>query len=157
MSRLCEHADRTKPRPGTTCVNTAGFIIIYRTMMATNTSGNCDDLATLEVSSFVRGYHAYQTIWNPRIGEVLRLQRQPDNCTDKFAVAVIQGGTVVGHLPYNLAPTISHFLRRSVNTGEAKVTGTRVNRGAGYGLEIPCTYKFYGPRRFIDKLKTLIS
>ena len=44
---------------------------------------------------------------------------------------------LVGHVPYYLAPIISHFLKRDVN--EALV-GEKVNRGAGYGLEIPCEY-----------------
>ena len=25
-------------------------------------------------------------------------------------------------------------------------------RGAGYGLEIPCTYHFYGPKSYIDRI-----
>ena len=39
---------------------------------------------------------------------------------------------IVGHVPYNLAPVVEMFLRREVNTGFAEVTGSRVNRGAGY-------------------------
>ena len=33
------------------------------------------------------------------------------------------------------------FLRRDINKGFAEVTGDKVNRGAGYGLEVPCTYR----------------
>ena len=44
----------------------------------------------------------------------------------------------VGHVPYNLAPSISLFLERDINKALAKVIGEKVNRGAGYGLEIPC-------------------
>ena len=53
---------------------------------------------------------------------------------------------LVGHVPYNLAPIISLFLKRDVNKA---LVGEKVNRlslrGAGYGLEIPCEYarKFY--------------
>ena len=36
--------------------------------------------------------------------------------------------------------------RRDVN--KAFVTGGKVNRGAGYGLEIPCVYQFYGPKPY---------
>ena len=35
-------------------------------------------------------------------------------------------------------PSISHFFKRDVNKAFAKVVGEKVNRGAGYGLEIPC-------------------
>ena len=33
---------------------------------------------------------------------------------------------------------------------------SKINRGAGYGLEIPCVYEFYGPKPYIDKLKEVI-
>ena len=39
----------------------------------------------------------------------------------------------------------------------ARVTGRKVNRGAGYGLEIPCVYQFYGPKPYIDKLREVID
>ncbi len=37
---------------------------------------------------------------------------------------------------FNLAFTLSAFLRRPANTTIAEVTGSKVNRGAGYGLEV---------------------
>ena len=33
----------------------------------------------------------------------------------------------------------------------------KINRGAGYGLEIPCIYRLYGPREYIDKMKEIID
>ena len=64
-------------------------------------------------------------------------------CDVVFA-GVKRSGETVGHVPFNLAPIISAFLKRSCNKGLVEVTGNRVNRGAGYGLEIPCEYNFYG-------------
>ena len=64
---------------------------------------------------------------------------------------------MVGHLPYKIARTVSHFLKRSVNKGMVEVTGRRINRGAGYGMEIPCKDRLYGPKWYIDKLKELIT
>ena len=33
-----------------------------------------------------------------------------------------------------------------------------VNRGAGYGLEIPCIlYHLYGPKPYIDEMKELVD
>ena len=52
---------------------------------------------------------------------------------------------------------ISLFLRRDVNKAFARVTGGKVNRGAGYGLEIQCVYQFYGPKPYIDKLREVID
>ena len=45
-----------------------------------------EDIASLDVQSYVRGYHAYQDIWDPFIGEVLPLEREPNNSEDRFAV-----------------------------------------------------------------------
>ena len=41
-----------------------------------------------------------------------------------------------------------------VNKGFATVNGGKVNRGAGYELEILCVYHFYGPKPYIDKPRT---
>jgi hypothetical protein len=79
--------------------------------------------------------------WSPVLGQALSIKREPANAHDVHAVAVYYENQVVGHVPYNLAPTVSAFLRRDVNKGFAEVTGGNVNRGAGYGLEIPCTYR----------------
>ena len=40
--------------------------------------------------------------------------------------------------------------------GVAKVTRAKINRGAGYGLEIPCIYQPYGPRECINRMKEII-
>ena len=59
---------------------------------------------------------------------------------------------LVGHVPYNLALSISLFLKRDHGyKALAKV------RGARYGLEIPCEYHLYGPKPYIDKMKKLVD
>ena len=78
------------------------------------------------------------------------MKREPTNPKDKNAVAVYEEDSIVGHVPYNLAPYLSRFLARDVNKAFAEVTG-----GAGYGLEIPCVYRVYGPKTYVDKLKEL--
>ena len=111
-----------------------------------------------EISSFVRGYHAYKDIWTPSVGDCLSLMREETNPRDKNAVAVtLPNKTVVGHVPYNLAPLLSQFLRRGFNKGMVTITGEKVNRGAGYGLEIPCIYTLYGPPSYIEKLDRVLQ
>ena len=104
----------------------------------------------------MRGLHAYLDIWQPTIGEVLTLRREPTNDKDRLAVAIIKNGTVVGHMPYTLAPLVSYFLMREVNKGVVEITGERVNRGAGLGLEVSCTYRLYGPKAYIDRLEKML-
>ena len=111
----------------------------------------------LSVQSFIRGYHAYMDIWTPVENELLRLIPEPTNSVDRKAVAVLKEDQIVGHIPFNLSPIISLFLKRDVNKAFARVTGSKINRGAGYGLEIPCVYEFYGPKPYIDKLREVIA
>ena len=114
-----------------------------------------ENLHCLEIQSFVRGYHAYIDNWTPAIGQTLLVKREPTNPKDKNAVAVYEEDCIVGHVPYNLVLCLSRFLARDVNKAFAEVTGGKVNRGAGYGLEIPCVYRIYGPKTYEDKLKEL--
>ena len=54
------------------------------------------------------------------VGDVLCLEREPTNSQDRFAIAVMDAGSrVVGHVPFNLVPTVSNFITRSVNKGTA--------------------------------------
>ena len=64
---------------------------------------------------------------------------------------------VVGHVPYNLAPIISQFLKRDINNAFAEVKSKPINRGAGFGLEISCVYYLYGPKIYIDKMKEIVD
>ena len=85
------------------------------------------ELGSFSVHSYIRGYHAYQDIWSPFTGEVLPLEREPDNPEDVHAVAIKRAGRIVGHVPFNLPPTVSAFLRRSRNKYLAEVRGSMVN------------------------------
>ena len=87
----------------------------------------------------------------------LILKREPENIKDKYAVAVLKDDLVVGHVPYNLTRHFSLFLKREVNKSFAEVKGEKINRGAGYGLEIPCVYCLFGPKIYVDKMKEVVD
>ena len=110
-----------------------------------------------ELTSFIRGHHIYKDVWTPVVGETLLLRREPSNVKDDQAIAVVKDGEVVGHIPYNISATVSHFLSRDCNKAFAEVTGPRVNRGGGYGLEVPCKYRFCGPKLYIKKMNEIIE
>ena len=67
-------------------------------------------------------------------------------------MALYREAVIVGHVPHILAQRLSAFLRRDVNKAFIQVTGDKINRGAGYGLEVPCVYRLYGPKVYIDKM-----
>ena len=43
-----------------------------------------------------------------------------------------------------MATWVGKFLKRPTNSGKVVIKGKRVNRGGGFGLEIPCEYVFEG-------------
>ena len=49
------------------------------------------------------------------------------------------------------------FFRLPKSSINCKITGNRVNTGAGHGLEIPCEYSADGDRQSMDWLKKKIS
>ena len=73
---------------------------------------------------------------------------------DISAVAICKENKIVGHVPFNISSFMSKFLQSKCFF---EVTGPRVNRGAGYGLEIPCVYKFYGPKPYTDKVVNIVK
>ena len=86
-------------------------------------------------------------IWKPLIvDDSLRFKREDDNILDKNAVAVIRSNhirpRVVGHVPFSYSSTFKKFLSLPNHTIRVLVTGKRINRGVGYGLEIPVEYVF---------------
>ena len=38
-----------------------------------------------------------------------------------------------------------------------RITRERVNRGAGYGLKIPCAYQFFGLKPCVNKLREVVN
>ena len=96
-------------------------------------------------------------MWTPVLGQTLLVKREPTNNKNKNAVAVYLEDIVVGHVPHNIVPQFPQFLLRDVNKALAEVTGQKINRGAGYGLEVPCVYRFYGPKVYIQRMNELVS
>ena len=72
-------------------------------------------------------------------------------------MAVLKEDVIVGHVPRNFSARLIQFLRRDVNKVSVEVTGQYVNRGAGYGLEITCTYRLYGPPAYINRMQDLVE
>ena len=101
--------------------------------------------------------HVYQETWTPVIGECLECRHEPRNLEDKNAIAVIKDGTVVGHVPRCFSLWMKMFLGLPKSNISCKITGNRVNRGAGNGLEIPSEYSAEGDRRAVNWLEKRVS
>ena len=77
-------------------------------------------------------------------GDILHLCPEPANTADSFAVAVIIVDTndIIGHVPALFNRVVFFFQGTAILVTE--VTGDRVNRGLGLGLEVLCTYPLHG-------------
>lgn len=88
-----------------------------------------------------------------KFGEVLDLMHEPNNEHDKNAIAMIKDNHVAGHVQRALTSTkqgtgiIRHFFTKKGSKGQVQVVGKAVNRGGGYGMEIPC----------VDMLKKILE
>ena len=52
----------------------------------------------------VHGFHVYQDVWRPAIGEELRCERDEDNDKDRYAVAIIKPIVgIVRHVPHYIS------------------------------------------------------
>ena len=104
-----------------------------------------------DLDSFIRGYHAYMDISKPKVGdENFCLKLENENEHDNFAVAVVLEEQIVEHVPKNLSKTFHQFMKIPNCTTGCKVTGKRVNRGTGYGLESPVWYRFIGAEKAVE-------
>ena len=108
--------------------------------------------SSYEFDSFIRGYHVYQHIWTPVEGETYSAGEH-GNEQGCNAVAVMYKDRVVGHIPLAISKCISLFLTLPGSFLETKVTGKRINRGGGYGLEAPCKYRIPGQEKAVDWIK----
>ena len=76
------------------------------------------------------------------------------NDKDPYAVAVLRGDMIVGHVPRRISAACSIFLRIG-GTIQCVVTAARrfsADLPQG-GLEVPCTLRFIGEAKDVRKLK----
>ena len=119
-------------------------------------------LEEYRLTSHVKGYREYKGIWKPGIGDVLKTKREPENKTDKFAVAVMkekekEKHLVIGHLKKGksgkFAKLFSCFLKNECSSFEVIIKGKPVNFGDGEGMQVPCELVITGYKLYLDILK----
>ena len=62
------------------------FVTKTITFVITSRMDNCDEEDSTTISSCVRGYHVYNQIWNPSVGDGLDCQQDSTNTNDCYAV-----------------------------------------------------------------------
>ena len=87
----------------------------------------------------------------PSIGKELQTAQEPENGHDPFAVAVLQEGIIVGHVPRDIS-RVWYFLERN-NTITCRITDKRQRSSvSGKGLEVQGVFMFTGKPTHVDKL-----
>ena len=101
---------------------------------------------SFSASGVIQGYHMYQRIWTPCVGQKATTVREPGNERDQFAVAVLEDETLctVGHLPWEISKKCFFFLRRGRVIG-VEVTGPKQkSMQPDMVMEIPCILTYGG-------------
>lgn len=115
-------------------------------------------VASFEMASMVRGFHVYEATWTPSSTDRLLCARDVSNTYDPFAVSVVKGTEVVGHVPKIISAACFLFLRRGGSI-QCEVTGDRrysTDLPQG-GMELPCILRFQGPKEDVAKVKKLLD
>ena len=112
-------------------------------------------LKTFEFSAAVRGFHYYQSFWNPQPEQILRCSHEVGNAFDMFAIKVCESSTdeTVGHLSME----ISHIAKFLIDRGAdvtSKQTSTNYRRSplVQGGIEIPCLITVTMPGTILNQL-----
>ena len=77
---------------------------------------------------------------------------------DVYAVAVVEGDSVVGHVPHSISAACYLFITRGGNI-TCEISGSRqysADLPQG-GLELPCRLIFSGSAKEISKLENLLN
>ena len=68
-------------------------------------------MTEFEMNGCICGFHVYQDTWMPVISEQLVCRREDSNPRDRYAMAVLKGEEIVGHVPRYMSTACSLFMR----------------------------------------------
>ena len=125
-----------------------------------SSSGDGGSSRSFRVESFIRGYHVYQRIWNPEVGEVAVAVLEDGNTHDRYATAILEAETccAVGHLPREILKECFYFLKMG-GAIKVEVIGPRRRSDLSQGgLEVPCIMTLeHKDGNMIKKAKELLG
>ena len=75
------------------------------------------------MESCIRGFHIYEEVWTPFIGERLGCAGERSNREDLFAIAMKRGTETVGHVPRTISCVFTLFLQQRGSIS-CEVTGS---------------------------------
>ena len=65
------------------------------------------------MESCVCGFHIHKDIWIPATSEVLSCKEEDGNIMDPYAVAIMKGSEIIGHVPHKISAVCYLFIQKS--------------------------------------------
>ena len=109
----------------------------------------------LVLSAAIRGFHVYQDIWSPNLGDKFECTHEESNTKDTHAMGVYFSGKLVGHLPKEISRYFHYFTLHGGDI-QGEVIGARRHCHEAGGMEIPSKLSVTGNQKIVEKLKQLI-
>ena len=96
------------------------------------------------MESCVRGFHVNKDIWIPATGEVLSCKGEDGNIMDPYAIAIMKGSEIIGHVPRKISAACYLFIQKGgiltcIITDSNHQYSSDLLQG---GLQIPCKLVF---------------
>ena len=74
-------------------------------------------MSSLLVETVAHGYHIYQVLWEPHVGENFVAPHESSNGHNRHSLATYrdgEAGVVVGHLPSEITKTCHYFIAKKL-------------------------------------------
>ena len=99
-----------------------------------------------------------ERVWMSHAGETLLLRAEHGNTVDLFAVAVVKGSNIVGHVVMDYSRVFWYFIQKRHSSIVCKISGSRcLSEVSGKGSEVPCQYVFTGQQKHVAKLISVFA
>ena len=93
--------------------------------------------------SVIRGHHIYKDVRTPVIDQEMICQRELGNLRDPFAVSLVKGTTIVGHVPRKISVICLMFLQTGGIINCSVINSRQYWKDLVQGrLEVLCQLKF---------------
>ena len=113
---------------------------------------------TYTFDSSIRGYHVYRDRLVAAVGKTLICRKECGNIHDVYAVAVVEGVVIIGHMPRAILAVCYLFIEKG-GTISCEITGSHryssdLPQG---GLELPCKLTFSRPAKVMEKVRNRLK
>ena len=114
------------------------------------------------VTSSIKGFHVYRR--SPDIGDKVKCVLEETNRHSNTAIKVVgDANETMGLVPDGLSKLVAPVLKKEIVLSvEAEVTGYPRDAAEGKltlggGIEVPCIYRFYGPKKSKAEVRKKLS